>query len=66
MNENDDTNQNKTFSANNLGSKSRYVEIKKAFDWKNACLSRYLQPVVETRNCLPYHQALIVSSLLAR
>lgn len=29
MNENDDINQNKTFSANNLGSKSRYVESKK-------------------------------------
>lgn len=29
MNENYDINQNKAFSANNLDSKSRYVEIKK-------------------------------------
>lgn len=31
MNENYNINQNKTFSANNLVSKSRYVEIKKHF-----------------------------------
>lgn len=31
MNENYDIDQNKTFSANNLVSKSRYVEIKKHF-----------------------------------
>ena len=39
MNENDDINQNKTFSANNLGTKSRYVEIKKHLIGKMlACL----------------------------
>lgn len=66
MNENYDINQNKTFSANNLDSKSRYVEIKKHFYQKNAFLSHYLLLIGEISNCLPYHQTPRGYSLLAR
>lgn len=65
MKENDDINQNKTFSANNLGSKSRYVENKQRLIGKNACLLRYLHLAVEISNYLPYHQPTPTESSLS-